>query len=502
MPEGYTHARIALAAAQAAGWDITSRAAYLAGANGPDMLYCFEAWKPAARRRMNLTVFGYRMHAERTGAFLQALCRHAVTPVQKDYFLGFLCHYATDTTVHPYVEMLTKCCPPYAGPAGHGYFEVALDSYLHKKDTGRAAVPVDDMCPLLTGTALADVNAQLQAAIQETYGVEIKREYLADAFFDNYRIRRLFCAKTPLRRGVFWLIEPLVGGRGTLLSHLTPARLQGIGRHDSAKGISLPGLWRDPFTGAVREENIYQLLDQAQRYSTQLVQEATAPYTGVDLFWPLVGSKDYVQGIETPLSSAPAAEDSAPAAPAPQDAPAPETEARSEAAPADAAPEAAAPGETAAQPAAASAPEAAAHEEAAAAEFPADAPTVPNAGDMPAPDAPDSAPEAAPAPRKGFAAWGQRMRQMLAARKKRTASPAAEGSAPAAPGPQDAPAPETEAHSEAAPADAAPAPEAAPGEAAAQPAASAPEAAAPEEAAAAEAAQPAAGSDPTEKAPA
>lgn len=369
MPEGYTHARIALAAAQAAGWDITSRAAYLAGANGPDMLYCFEAWKPAARRRMNLTAFGYRMHAERTGAFLQALCLHAVTPVQKDYFLGFLCHYATDTTVHPYVEMLTKCCPPYAGPAGHGYFEVALDSYLHKKDTGRAAVPVDDMCPLLTGTALADVNAQLQAAIQETYGVEIKREYLADAFFDNYRIRRLFCTKTPLRRGVFWLIEPLVGGRGTLMSHLTPARLQGIGRHDSAKGISLPDLWRDPFTGAVREENIYQLLDQAQRYSTQLVQEATAPYTGVDLFWPLVGSKDYVQGIETPLSSAPAPE-AAPGETAaqPAAASAPETEVRSEAAPADAAPAPeAAPGETAAQPAA-SAPEAAAPEKAAAAE--------------------------------------------------------------------------------------------------------------------------------------
>lgn len=320
MPEGYTHARIALAAAQAAGWTITSRAAYLAGANGPDMLYCFEAWKPAARRRMNLTLFGRRMHVERTGAFLHALCRHAVTPVQKDYFLGFLCHYAADTTVHPYVEMLTRCCPPYAGHTGHGYFEVALDSYLHRKDTGRAGVPVDDMCPLLTGTALAEVNAQLQCAILETYGVDIKREYLADAFFDNYKVRRLFCARTPLRRGLFWLIEPLVGGRGTLTGHLTPARLRGIDRRDTARGISLPGLWRDPFTGAVREENIYQLLDRATRYSTQLVREATAPYTGVDLFWPLVGSKDYVQGIETPLSGAPAVSAAAevPAAPAAQ----------------------------------------------------------------------------------------------------------------------------------------------------------------------------------------
>ena len=75
MPEGYTHASMALRAAESARWNITSRAAVLAGANGPDMLYCFESRKPAARRRYDLTAFGRRMHIERTGAFLHALRR-------------------------------------------------------------------------------------------------------------------------------------------------------------------------------------------------------------------------------------------------------------------------------------------------------------------------------------------------------------------------------------------------------------------------------------------
>lgn len=326
MPEGYTHASIALAAAAAAGWPVTSRAAFLAGANGPDMLFSFEAWKPAARRRMDLAAFGGRMHTERTGAFLRGLCRYAVTPAQKDYFMGFLCHYAADTTVHPYVEAVTRCCAPYGGKAGHGYFESALDSYLHKRDTGCAAVPVDDMCPRLTGAALAEVNAQLQRAILDTYGVEIRREYLADAFFDNYRVRSLFCARTPLRRGLFWLIEPLFGGRGVLTGHLTPARLRGVSRRDSRRGISLPTLWHEPATGRPRAENISQLLDMALEYSTQLLREATAPCTGVDLFWPLVGSRDYVKGCETPLSAAPAVG----AGPAPA---APEAEAADAAAP-------------------------------------------------------------------------------------------------------------------------------------------------------------------------
>ncbi len=306
MPEGYTHASLALRAAAAAGWSVTSRAAFLAGANGPDMLYCFEAWKPSARRRYDLAAFGRRMHAERTGAFLRALRREAVTAAQRDYFLGFLCHYAADTVVHPYVVAVTKCCTPYGGRAGHGYFEAALDSFLHRKDTGRAGVPVDDISPLLTGVPLAEVTAQLQNAIFSVYGADIPREFLADAFFDNHRLRGWFCCRTPLKAALFWLIEPLFGGRGAVTSHLTPARLRGVSRRDARRGIVLPSLWHDPATGAVREENLYQVLDAAQARCTALLREAAAPDTGADLFWPLVGARDYVTGTETPLSAAPA----------------------------------------------------------------------------------------------------------------------------------------------------------------------------------------------------
>ncbi len=306
MPEGYTHASMALRAAESARWNITSRAAFLAGANGPDMLYCFESWKPAARRRYDLTAFGRRMHIERTGAFLHALRREAVTAVQKDYFLGFLCHYAVDTVAHPYVVAVTKCCAPYGGRAGHGYFEAALDSFLHKKDTGRAGVPVDDISPLLTGVPLAEVTAQLQNAISAVYGKDIPREFLADAFFDNHSLRGWFRCRTPLKYGMFRLIEPLFGGRGVVTAHLTPARLRGVSRRDTRCGIALPSVWHDPATNTVREENLYQVLQAAQDYADLLLHEALEPDTGADLFWPLVGSKDYVTGTETALSAAPA----------------------------------------------------------------------------------------------------------------------------------------------------------------------------------------------------
>lgn len=308
MPEGYTHFSIAQKAAAAAGWHISSLEAFAAGANGPDMLFCYQAWLPAPRRRFNLPGLGNRMHAERTGAFLQALSRYAVTPVQQDYFLGFLCHYATDTVVHPYVEALTKSSSVYHGKTGHGAFEIALDSYLHQKATGSGSVPLKDISPRLKGAGLAEVVEQLHHAIYDTYGLDIPTNCLTDAFAHTYFLRGLFASCTPLRlrQKAFALLERLIGGKGYITGHLTPAALRGISSADAKQGICLPDVWQDSYTHETRTENIYQLLEKAEMYSTLLVREATVAYAGWESFWSLVGKDDYTWGVETPESAHPA----------------------------------------------------------------------------------------------------------------------------------------------------------------------------------------------------
>ena len=121
MPEGYTHLRCAWRAARAQ--KLTAdlhREAFFAGANGPDMLFCYQVWKPAKKRAYPLPDLGERMHNENTGAFLRALLDGAKTPVQRSYAAGFLCHYAADTVVHPYVVLVTSPGQAYEGPGGHG----------------------------------------------------------------------------------------------------------------------------------------------------------------------------------------------------------------------------------------------------------------------------------------------------------------------------------------------------------------------------------------------
>ena len=198
MPEGYTHVRTARRAARAARYQVHCPAAFAIGANGPDALFCFEVWKPARKRRYDLPALGNRMHEENTGAFLKSLVTHVRTQAQIDYTLGFLSHYAADTVLHPYVVALCQPGMPYAGPGGHGYFEIALDTTLHAEDTGVSVVPAEDTSPLLPGPDLAEVTALLHTALQETYGLDIPVEHLADAFYHLNRVRRLF----PSRHGV------------------------------------------------------------------------------------------------------------------------------------------------------------------------------------------------------------------------------------------------------------------------------------------------------------
>ena len=203
MPEGYTHLRCAWRAVRAQ--KLTAdlhREAFFAGANGPDMLFCYQVWKPARKRAHPLPDLGERMHNENTGAFLRALIEGAKTPVQRSYAAGFLCHYGADTVVHPYVVLATSPGQAYEGPGGHGYFEIALDSQLHERDTGDAAVPVAHCCPRMDDAALDEVIPLLAGAIEAAYGERYPEQALRDAFVQATFIRSLFVCRGPVKRGL------------------------------------------------------------------------------------------------------------------------------------------------------------------------------------------------------------------------------------------------------------------------------------------------------------
>lgn len=296
MPEGYTHVRTARRTAKQLRFPIRCPEAFALGANGPDSFFCFEIWKKSQERRFDLPGLGNRMHQYSTGAFLMSLTAHAATRAQKEYTLGFLSHYATDTVVHPYVYAMQQPGMPYSEPGGHGYFEIALDSALHAEDTGTAEVLADDTSPRMPAQDLAEVCALLHDCLLEIYGEEIPVEYLADAFYDLWRIRRWFVSRHRVRYALYWLVEPLFGGRGFITGHVSPRQL----------ALDLPDQWTDPATGEPRRGNVFALLEKAQECSYLYLCAALSLWQGsinAAQLAPLLGSMDYGTGTQTEESS-------------------------------------------------------------------------------------------------------------------------------------------------------------------------------------------------------
>lgn len=301
MPEGYTHVRTAQHAAQLAGYTPASPQAFATGANGPDILFVYQLWKPKARRTPDLPTLGNIMHRDKTGAFVLDLVQNAATPAQKDYALGFLTHYAADSTVHPYVYACMAQGAPYHCHGGHGYFEIALDSWLHRQDWGTPRVDPQHANPKLTGAARAESFTLLQASLARVYGCQVPLLAISDAFELMRLVRVVTPSRTPLhlRRALFWLAEPLLGGRGFITGHCSPARLKGLGEKDAVK---LPRPWLDAFSGREYDEDIPMLLSRAEHTAAAYITAALRYWQGqitLQQLGAVLGSKSYSTGMET-----------------------------------------------------------------------------------------------------------------------------------------------------------------------------------------------------------
>ncbi|MBQ9413713.1 MAG: zinc dependent phospholipase C family protein [Clostridia bacterium] len=149
MPAMITHYLIARHVLHRADMPSVKRPdAFLIGAQGPDLLYFHRVypWQPGIPSFQK----GNAIHIMNPTRLIRIL-RHVLQytpmcdrPIAESYILGFLCHYAADRVIHPFVcnrqQDLRKRDPAYAkfhNPY-HYRVESALDVELLKAYTGRS----------------------------------------------------------------------------------------------------------------------------------------------------------------------------------------------------------------------------------------------------------------------------------------------------------------------------------------------------------------------------
>lgn len=229
MPACLTHNQFAtdvLSRLEEPGLD---RCAFAWGAQGPDFLFCHRYFKTMRDKSIKtLQEYGSALHRTSPSKTLEAMrdfVRTHKDPIYRSYVLGFLCHYALDSTAHPYVnaraaEMAGARENETQGTM-HGEIEAALDAIVLRWKTGKipSEVKLKDTFPKNEGVQrmIARLYREVLFAV---YGAEVSEEALYQATKDAHLLFAACNDRTGLKRSIFNVIEK--GRPHYITSHLVP----------------------------------------------------------------------------------------------------------------------------------------------------------------------------------------------------------------------------------------------------------------------------------------
>ena len=260
MPAAITHYFQGKTVAAALGLEESQ--AFTLGCQGPDILFAhrFFPWQ----RGRSLAGFGSFLHDTPAGELfdrLQSLAKEQDSLLLRNYMRGFLCHYATDRTCHPYVNTLAARLndaePGQDTGIFHNEIESALDVIVLRRETGKLPSQFRLQDTMACGKELADVLAPFYAALARTYGEDVPEDLVRQALKDTYFAYSVLGDRTG---GLYRLARLLEGkGKRSLSCHFRPMLENADVDYANVNG----GEWEDPVAGSTRDASFFDLFDEA-----------------------------------------------------------------------------------------------------------------------------------------------------------------------------------------------------------------------------------------------
>jgi hypothetical protein len=275
MPSAYFHEAVARRALERAGVPAFHEAEWILGAQGPDPLFFYRVLRPRLHRR----AFGLSgaIHSRETGDFLCALIRLAgrADEGSKAYCLGFLSHYAADTTLHPFVYGHSFSRRGKYKGLRHLCLEARMDTWAWRQERRRGTPLHHRLFP--KEPELSCIAGLFAAAAAEVFPEKaLDEKAVHRAFCDARRIARLLYSPRGIKYAVFWLLERLVC-LPCLITGMIPPRW--LPRRDFLNKTNQS--WQSPWEPErPRRESVPQLMEQAVSGSARYMTAARAYWRG------------------------------------------------------------------------------------------------------------------------------------------------------------------------------------------------------------------------------
>ena len=168
---------------------------------GPDPYIFYRFFAPMFRHGINKR--STTMHRTKTGQFLMALAKRSQSKEMFSFTAGFLCHYAMDSTSHPFIYGLAE----YKGD-----MHTAIEHKLDVIELERQGKQRRDIMGLFT--AFPDLP-EVRAAMKEVYGWD------DNAYMIGHRHMKLFHWIIKDQHGILNGIVGWLGGKFAAVSYRT-----------------------------------------------------------------------------------------------------------------------------------------------------------------------------------------------------------------------------------------------------------------------------------------
>lgn len=271
MPACITHYQFAQDVLNRLDSPPADQTAFFWGAQGPDFLFCHRYFQASAHKGTpSLQEYGSALHktppSQTLSALREFLSRRG-NPAYLSYVLGFVCHYALDSTAHPYVNaraaQLAAQRPDENNSTMHGEIESALDAIVLRWKTGAlpSQVRLKELFPKNEGVQrqIACLYRELLFAV---YGQDVPEDSLYQATGDAHFLFACSTDRTGLKRSIFHWLER--GRPHYITAHLVP--LTEDPEPDYANTQHEEWVWKD-FSS---RQDFFQLYEQALELAVEL----------------------------------------------------------------------------------------------------------------------------------------------------------------------------------------------------------------------------------------
>lgn len=261
--------------------------AYFWGAQGPDFLFCHRYF-PWMKGR-SLKSYGNELHSVAkpsvTFTAMRNFLKHHEDPSYRSYVYGFLCHYALDSTAHPYINALAGTLRedrPYETPTTmHGEIEAALDAIVLRHETGKlpSEVPLGKMFPR-NEPVQRRIAKLYREVILEVFGADIPEQELLRATQDAHFVFSCLTDRTGLKKRLFDTIE--AGKAHTVSSHIVPIT--------EREGIDYANLQQEEWHAGdvTSHQSFFELMGEAMGLAETLI----SGFQGID-FSAVTGERPF-----------------------------------------------------------------------------------------------------------------------------------------------------------------------------------------------------------------